>query len=255
MSQRGNRDDFPEAIKRTVSARTGNRCSNPDCRALTSGPQVDESQALNVGVAAHISAAAPGGARYDPKMSAQERSDIRNAIWLCQTDAKLVDNDPERFTREILLEWKRSAEHDALAKIGRTLDRPPNAEPDLVGTMATSLRPTETETLVFLNVTVWNRVTLPSIVKNWQLDAACGDKKLVILNAPLYPIGDAELASAGAGLIEESNAKSGIPPGGEGRYRLRYTLPFSAQDLKENELSLELAFFDVMDRPSIIRNL
>jgi hypothetical protein len=255
MSERDNRDDFPEAIKRTVSARTGNRCSKPDCRALTSGPQVDESKALNVGVAAHISAAAPGGARYDPSLSAQERSDISNAIWLCQTHAKLVDNDPERFPREIILDWKQSAEHKALAEIGRTVERQPNGEPNLVGTMATSLRPTETETHVFLSVTVWNRGSSPSIVKNWQLDAACGDKKLLILNVPFYPIGDAEIASARAGLIEESNAKSGIPPGGEGRYRLRYTLAFSAQDLKENELRLELAFFDVMDRPSIIRNL
>lgn len=255
MSERDDRDDFAEAIKRTLAARPGNRCSRPDCRAPTSGPQVDESKALSVGVAAHISAAAPGGPRYDPNMSPEERSDISNGIHLCQTDAKLVDNDPARFTREVLLDWKRSAEREALAAIGRTLERQPDIKPDLVGTMATSRRPTETETLVLLNVTVWNRGSLPSIVKNWQLDAACGDKKLMILSAPLYPIADAEIASARAGLIEESNAKSGIPPGGEGRYRLWYTLPFSAQDLKENELRLELAFFDVMDRPSIIRDL
>jgi hypothetical protein len=51
------RDDFAEQVKRTLAARVGNLCSNPDCQALTSGPQDDPTKVLNVGVAAHISAA------------------------------------------------------------------------------------------------------------------------------------------------------------------------------------------------------
>ena len=88
------RDDFPEEVKRIVAARVGNQCSNPDCRALTSGPQIDPTKALNVGVAAHITAAAPGGPRYDPSLTPEERRHPDNAIWLCQNCAKLVDNDP-----------------------------------------------------------------------------------------------------------------------------------------------------------------
>lgn len=42
------RDDFAEDVKRTLAARVGNVCSNPDCRALTSGPQDDSAKALNV---------------------------------------------------------------------------------------------------------------------------------------------------------------------------------------------------------------
>src|SRR5690242_10450826 len=60
------RDDFPESAKRALSARVNAKCSNPDCGAATSGPQLDPCKALNVGVAAHIAAAAPGGPRYDP---------------------------------------------------------------------------------------------------------------------------------------------------------------------------------------------
>jgi hypothetical protein len=85
MSTPDSRDDFREPVKRTLGLRAGNRCSDPNCRALTSGPQVDDTKAVNVGVAAHITAAAPGGPRFDPNLSPRERADASNGIWLCQT--------------------------------------------------------------------------------------------------------------------------------------------------------------------------
>ena len=120
------RDDFPEPVKRTAAARTGHRCSNPDCGAATSGPQVDADKALNVGVAAHISAASSGGARYDANMSTGDRCSANNSIWLCQTCAKLVDNDEHRFTVNLMVEWKRQAEaaaHDLVGKTNRSDQR------------------------------------------------------------------------------------------------------------------------------------
>jgi len=117
------RDDFPEDVKRIVAARVGNRCSNPDCRALTSGPQIDPTKALNVGVAAHITAAAPGGPRYDPNLTPEERRHPDNAIWLCQNCAKLVDNDPAHFTVYLLGKWKAEAEKAACEQIGKTAGR------------------------------------------------------------------------------------------------------------------------------------
>ena len=113
------RDDFTAAVKRTLAERVGHCCSNPTCRAHTSGPQVDASKALNVGVAAHITAAAPGGPRYDASRSAEQRADPSNGIWLCQTCAKLVDNDPTRFSASLLHEWKTEAERSQLDRIGR----------------------------------------------------------------------------------------------------------------------------------------
>src|SRR5215475_12149129 len=114
------RDDFLEAIKRTLAARVNNCCSNPDCGAQTSGPQVDAAKALNVGVAAHITAAAPGGPRYDATLSPHERADISNGIWLCQTCAKLIDNDAVRFNAPLLRDWKTKAEERALHLVGKT---------------------------------------------------------------------------------------------------------------------------------------
>jgi len=114
------RDDFLDTVKRLLAARVASRCSNPDCRASTSGPQIDPAKALNVGVAAHITAAAPGRARFDPALTPAQRGDIENGIWLCQTCAKLVDNDATRFTGDVLREWKSTAEQEALDVIGKT---------------------------------------------------------------------------------------------------------------------------------------
>ena len=117
------RDDFAESTKRTLAARVNYCCSKPDCRASTSGPQAELSKAVNVGVAAHITAAAVGGPRYDPSLTPELRADITNAIWLCQNCAKLVDNDPSRFSADTLREWKATAEREALDLVGKTAPR------------------------------------------------------------------------------------------------------------------------------------
>lgn len=114
-----NRDDFSEEVKKAVAARVASKCSCPSCRAATSGPQVDTSKALNVGVAAHITAASPGGPRYDPVLTPKERRHANNAIWLCQNCGKLVDNDASRFTVEELRRWKLEAEAEALSRVGK----------------------------------------------------------------------------------------------------------------------------------------
>jgi hypothetical protein len=113
------RDDFSETVKRTVAERVGRLCCNPDCRVATSGPQVDPSKTLNVGVASHVTAAAPGGPRYDASLTAEQRSAVENAIWLCQNCGKLVDNDANRFPADLLRAWKVLAENDALQNIGK----------------------------------------------------------------------------------------------------------------------------------------
>ena len=114
------RDAFAEDTKRALGARVGQRCSNPTCGALTSGPQADPERALNVGVAAHITAAAPGGVRYDATLTPEQRRHANNGIWLCQTCGKLVDNDATLFPVDTLRAWKQRAENEALSRIGKT---------------------------------------------------------------------------------------------------------------------------------------
>jgi hypothetical protein len=113
------RDEFTHTVKRTIALRVNYRCSNPICGANTSGPQLDPVKSLSVGVAAHITAAAPGGPRYNSNLSEEQRKSSENGIWLCQNCAKLVDNDPLRFAEDLLRHWKQAAEQCALQQIGR----------------------------------------------------------------------------------------------------------------------------------------
>jgi hypothetical protein len=122
------RDDFSEVVKRTIALRVGNVCSNPQCKALTSGPQDDPAKSLNVGVAAHITSAAPGGPRHNAVLTADQRKSSENAIWLCQTCAKLVDNDVSQFPEKVLQAWKTLAEHEALFAVGKTRPAPNESE-------------------------------------------------------------------------------------------------------------------------------
>jgi hypothetical protein len=78
----------------------------------TSGPDGDGG-VTNIGVAAHISAASPGGARYDETLTPEMRSDFANGIWLCQSHAKLIDDDELAYTVAVLRDWKETAEHMA----------------------------------------------------------------------------------------------------------------------------------------------
>lgn len=109
-----NRDDFTLKTIDIMAKRVGYRCSNPNCRKLTCGANEDPQKYSNIGVAAHICAAAPGGMRYDTNMTSVERKDIQNGIWLCQSCSKLIDSDEKRYTVDLLYRWKRLSEEAAI---------------------------------------------------------------------------------------------------------------------------------------------
>jgi hypothetical protein len=104
------RDDFNKPVKEQLAKRVGFKCSNPECQRATCGPQKFSEGTVNLGVAAHISAASDGGPRYDTTISADQRRSYENGIWLCQNCAKLIDSDEGNFTIDYLLSWKQTSE-------------------------------------------------------------------------------------------------------------------------------------------------
>lgn len=110
---------FKQTVISTIAKRAANQCSNPDCGAITSGPTDDPTKAANVGEAAHIYGAHPGSARYDPEMASADRSANSNAIWLCSTCHKLVDDDPNHYPAGLLFEWLTSHEQRVRERIGK----------------------------------------------------------------------------------------------------------------------------------------
>ncbi len=103
------RDDFSASTRRILAERAGQQCSNPYCGRPTSGPSEGVSGKSTVlGKAAHITAAAERGARYDASLTAEQRKSVENGIWLCAECADRVDKpeNAERYPVELLKWWK-----------------------------------------------------------------------------------------------------------------------------------------------------
>lgn len=130
-----NRDNFSQNIIEILKSRVANRCSNPSCRVPTSGPTTDPEKVNSIGVAAHICAAAPGGARYDKKMSQDERKNIENAIWLCSNCSIDIDRDAAIYELSILKSWKKVAEETARKELGNKIP----SQQDTINTVAAAL--------------------------------------------------------------------------------------------------------------------
>ena len=136
------RDNFKAGVKLLLAARVGNRCSNPQCRALTIGPGADPASSVNLGEAAHISAAASHGPRFDATMSSEQRSSIANGIWLCPTCHKMVDSDTG-IGADALRGWREQSERATLREIQTAVLRGGHDgryEPAIVGAWASKRR-------------------------------------------------------------------------------------------------------------------
>ena len=123
------RDDFTRKTIETLAHRAGYRCSKPDCGIPTRGAASDGDGTINVGFAAHITAAAPGGPRYDPDLTLEQRKHHSNGILLCGTHGKLVDSDKAHFTVPELYRWKRLAEHRSFQEVVASKPSPLGARP------------------------------------------------------------------------------------------------------------------------------
>ncbi len=111
------RDYFTQKTKEKMAHRAGYRCSKPDCEILTRGAASDDDGTINIGFAAHITAASSTGPRYDSTLTRDQRKHHSNGIWLCGTHAKMVDSDKGHFTTEKLLSWKRTAERRSFTEV------------------------------------------------------------------------------------------------------------------------------------------
>lgn len=95
----------------------------------TVGPNAEAAKATNIGVAAHITAAAEGGPRFNANLTPEQRSAIDNAVWLCQSCAKLIDSDPTAYMVEQLCEWRQRAEHAAAERLNSQIHNSPEQLP------------------------------------------------------------------------------------------------------------------------------
>ena len=115
------RDNFSAPTRAILAARSGHRCSFPGCDQATEGPSNEGSDATaSIGEACHITAASPGGRRYDPNMTSEERLSAENGIWMCRTHGALIDRDDIAYTVSVIHKWKQDAEDRAKKRIENT---------------------------------------------------------------------------------------------------------------------------------------
>lgn len=115
--------DFKKSTVDLLAKRSAYKCSNPDCRKATVGPNEDIGKAIVLGEAAHIYGARPGAKRYVESMTDLARSEITNALWLCRNCHKLIDSDDERFSAELLFLWRSEHERFLLSELGNISDK------------------------------------------------------------------------------------------------------------------------------------
>lgn len=107
------RDNFSEKTKKILACRVAWRCSFPGCYRITIGPGNKSSDdVINLGEAAHITAASKKGPRYDEKLTSEERKSMDNGIWMCRHHAKLIDSDFENYSTSTIRQWKKIAEEN-----------------------------------------------------------------------------------------------------------------------------------------------
>lgn len=75
------RDDIPVRAKEALARRVNYLCSNPGCGKPTAGPHSDPSKALNIGVAAHITAASRWVRQADGSWVSEQVAGIAVGAW------------------------------------------------------------------------------------------------------------------------------------------------------------------------------
>lgn len=117
---KSSRDNFSQKVITALAGRVAYRCSNPFCRRATIGPHTIKDKTTSIGVAAHITAASPGGPRYDASLSGIQRKSIENGIWLCSNCATLIDKDEKHFPVTYLKGWRTETEDYAAHQLINT---------------------------------------------------------------------------------------------------------------------------------------
>ena len=262
------RDEFSERVKRTVAERAAYICAK--CRRPTVGPHSDPDKSLKTGEACHICAAAPGGPRFNADQTAEERSGIENAIWLCNECSTRIDKDESAYPVDVLAERKRNHETwirnggivpslpiVSLTTIkGRTLPEVPSqvTMPDCADFREHTLKVTNCSDAQLLMIDA--RVQVPEPIVN-----SFGRDKPVGINVVWQPIRPQMIASIeGGGTVTRNRAPL---PTNVYRLQIDRLLPSQSVEIgfttstkihEEHDLSFDQGPFAGTDEPPFVRN-
>ncbi len=179
MAANKNRDDFTLGTKRALERQAGCNCSYPSCRRLTFAISPDSQDELQIGEAAHICAAAPGGPRYDPEMTRDERRSADNGIWLCRTHARAIDAADSKFPVELIHAWKQQTNIDAWQSVMENIPYSAEKRMPTPGELGEQLHvATSADLDVFRRTAKWPATTVTLTLKVDHVDEVLSTRAL-----------------------------------------------------------------------------
>lgn len=93
-------------------ARSKNRCAYPKCYNA-----IVDNDGTVLGDICHINAAKPTGPRFDKNQTPEERDGFDNLILMCKIHHKIIDANAQKYTSEVLLQFKQLLEYKTILEI------------------------------------------------------------------------------------------------------------------------------------------
>ena len=103
-----------DKTRKVLWGRSGNRCAI--CRLPLVVEQTEFDAHSVVGDECHIHSGAPQGPRHDASLDASKIDDVDNLLLLCRVHHKMVDDQIETYSADLLRTIKRNHEHWVNAK-------------------------------------------------------------------------------------------------------------------------------------------
>lgn len=104
-----------DKTRKILWGRSGNRCSICRQRLVVDETSVDAESV--VGDECHINSSAPNGPRHDPTVNHLMIDDLPNLLLLCRVHHKMVDDQFETYTAEVLRSIRANHERWVEAKL------------------------------------------------------------------------------------------------------------------------------------------
>lgn len=113
--------NYTQKTVKVIFALSRNQCAYPGCKNRVVLPSTEESGELVLSQICHIYALSEEGPRGKAGLTESELNAPDNLILFCPTHHVMVDGQYERFPAELLKEWKKAHEQEALV---RDLEKP-----------------------------------------------------------------------------------------------------------------------------------
>ena len=118
-SQGADRSEIGRSVRARLVAVSGGICQFPQCSEQCY-PLKSDDQPYTVGEIAHIVGWSGSGPRADASLSPAARNNYWNLLLLCRNHHREIDEDQDKYTKDVLRGWKKELEKRYLKRLAKT---------------------------------------------------------------------------------------------------------------------------------------